>query len=134
MLKIMAASDNKNSVLFAIIFFLLLLIITTAILTKYPTQNPQLSIEKVVITGNNCNICVKYAILNKSSSAKRFPLIKIKLIDQNDDVIKSYITNGLKSQIGSQERVYIQTKFTDVTKKVVRVDITLGNILDVLIN
>ena len=124
--------------IFPIILAFLIIFINTVFFYDYAFAalkvNPNLSIRDVSLENHlsQKRVIVHYKIFNKSQKVAVMPLIRVRLIDKNDKVIKSYTLDN-KIMLETQRHISIKTEFNSVPYTVNRFDITLGNKLDFML-
>lgn len=98
-------------------------------------DNPNLSIHDLQITNNKelGKIMVSYKVLNSSDKNIKMPLVRIRLFDKNNRVIKSKIDDYSKIELSPAQNVNINTEFVPAPFDTKNIDIMLGNKLDFIL-
>ncbi len=148
-------SDNKTEInlpalmpekiplyLYALPFLIIGCIIFMATIIFAPLEwinsilnNTDLMINDVKIDHQkeSSKIIITYKILNSSSEPIKIPLVRIRLLDQSNRIIKSKIDNHKHINIGPNQHIHISSEFYPIPKTVDNVDIMLGNKIDFLL-
>jgi hypothetical protein len=94
-------------------------------------DNKDLSIRDLQITNDKelGKITVAYKVLNSSDKNIKMPLVRIRLFDKNNRVIKSQIDDYSKIELVPSQNVSISTPLP-ASASVENIDIMLGNKLD----
>lgn len=93
----------------------------------YSTIYSKLEIQKVYINGDKNNFELTYSIINKGNQIHKLPKIKIQLIAEDGSTAKSHITNNINGKIDVGEEFFIRTEFDNITKKIEKINIILGD-------
>ena len=112
-------------------------------ITLFPTtfgldsilNSKALSIRDLQITYNKelGKIIVNYKVLNSSDKNVKMPLVRIRLFDKNNRVIKSKIDDYSKINLAPAQKVSISTEFAPAPPSTENIDIILGNKLDFIL-
>lgn len=76
---------------------------------------------------------ISYKIVNTSDSDAYMPLVRVRLFDKNNTIIKSHIASRTNINLAPKQYVTIKTEFDSVPDTTQHVDITLGNRLDFIL-
>ncbi|MGI4776275.1 MAG: zinc-ribbon domain-containing protein [Janthinobacterium lividum] len=102
---------------------------------NYLSNSTGLDIKNVQIKNQEelGKIMVTYDIVNNSASKAKIPLIKIRLFDKNNRIIRTYITDQKRDTIAPGQALNIKKEFDSLTIFVKNIDITIGNQLDLIL-
>ncbi len=97
-------------------------------------NNSQVTVKDIRVARNQDGKKVKiyYKIINSSSSATQMPLIRIRVLDNNNKIVKSYLSDHLHVLLQPNQHISMKTEFESVDPTAEHVDITLGNKFDFL--
>lgn len=79
-------------------------------------------------------ITVNYKILNTSKANVKTPLVRVRLLDVNNAVLKSHIVDHSNIMLTSGQYLAIKTDFTVPRDKAKKVDIMVGSRLDFILH
>lgn len=122
-------------ILISLISFLLLACFYDQIdLLKELEVNKHIKVDEVYVDSvKNHKIAVHYKIVNTSSDPHVVPLIRIRLLNDENEALKEHFVNN-KVLLEGKSKIDVRTEFTNVPKDAKKFDITLGNRLDFLIH
>lgn len=97
-------------------------------------HNKDLSIKDLQITNNQelGKIVVNYKVLNSSTKNVKMPLVRIRLFDKNNRVVRSRVDDHSKINLAPSQNVSINTELP-APPSTENVDIMLGNRLDFIL-
>jgi predicted Zn finger-like uncharacterized protein len=78
-------------------------------------------------------ITVSYKVHNSSAQDIKMPLVRVRLIDKDNKIIKSRIDDHTHLVIAPNKCVQVKTEFAPVPESAENVDIMMGNKLDFLL-
>lgn len=78
-------------------------------------------------------ITVAYKVLNSSDKNIKMPLVRIRLFDSNNRVIKSRIDDYSKIELAPSQNVSINTEFVPAPPATENIDVTIGSKLDFIL-
>jgi predicted Zn finger-like uncharacterized protein len=98
-------------------------------------NNKDLSIRDLQITNNKKlgKLIVNYKVLNSSDKNVKMPLVRIRLFDKDNRVIKSRIDDYSKINLSPSQNVSINTEFVPAPPSTENIDIMIGNKLDFIL-
>jgi len=82
---------------------------------------------------DQAKIILSYKIVNFSDNQIKMPLIRIRLFDSNNKMLKSHIVDQTKISLSPKQYINIKTEFPSAPKHAKKIDITLGNRLDFML-
>jgi predicted Zn finger-like uncharacterized protein len=88
-------------------------------------------IKSVPLNDSN-TIKIHYKIINSSNEAVQMPLIRIRLFDNSNNIIKYYISDRLNIMLQPKQHINMKTELTAPIKNINHTEITLGNRIDFL--
>ena len=99
------------------------------------TNSNELSIKDVHVYNSKeaDKIVISYKITNSSNYTKVMPLVRIRLFDENNRLLKSYIDSKTNVNLAPKQYVSIKTEFNSIPASTEHIDITLGNKLDFIL-
>lgn len=110
-----------------IIFCLAILLIDSfEFLNKYD----QLKIEEINLkrSAGNDNVKIFYKLSNHSNYLISNPLIKVKVMDSNNQILSEYISvTKLKAKIPAKQNVYVEMDVKGLPVNAKYIDVTVGN-------
>lgn len=119
----------------------LLTLIIVSIFTLYPSMYnitgiygpmnvPEgLKIEQVIHDFNKerNHVSVEYSVINRSNSPQKVPLVQLKLIDKDDNVLRTAYADGNGMILEPNKMVRAKSEFNDVKSTSKFVEIALGS-------
>ncbi|RYE06033.1 MAG: hypothetical protein EOP33_02180 [Rickettsiaceae bacterium] len=132
-------SSAKRNIMSIVLVFLVIILVTLLY------QNNWQSNYVITTTGLNVNnvqvkkqeevgkITISYCIINNSNKELEIPLVKIRLLDKNNHVVKTYINDKKLGIIKSGQSIGFEQEFTISIDIIKNVSITLGNKLDLIL-
>ncbi|MDC0864556.1 zinc-ribbon domain-containing protein [Rickettsiaceae bacterium] len=78
-------------------------------------------------------IIVNYKIHNISNKQMKVPLVRIRLLDKTDRVVKSLVDDNTHMDMLSDQFLQIKTEFVPAPKSVENIDMMVGNKIDFLL-
>lgn len=122
-------------VLIGMIIFMLITIFPSAFGLSSIINERNMAIKDLQITNNKelGKITVSYKVLNSSDKTLKMPLVRIRLFDKNNRVIKSRIDDYSKIDLVPSQNISISTEFIPAPPETENIDITLGNKLDFIL-
>ncbi len=78
-------------------------------------------------------IIISYKVVNSTKHEVTMPLIRVRVFDKNNRVVKSHIANQNNVNLAPKQYISIKTEFNSMPPSTEQVDITLGNKLDFVI-
>lgn len=121
--------------LVSMIIFLLVMLFPDSINMNSLLENREISIKDVYIEHQKDidKILVSYKVLNSSARNTMMPLVRVRLFDKSNRVLKSHIVDHTKIELSPQQYVEIKTEFVPSPQGVDSVDIMIGNKLDFIL-
>ena len=98
-------------------------------------NNKALSIHDLQVTSNKelGKLIVNYKVLNSSDKNVKMPLVRIRLFDKNNRVIKSRVDDYNNINLSPSQNVHINTEFVPIPPSTENIDIMIGNKLDFIL-
>jgi predicted Zn finger-like uncharacterized protein len=98
-------------------------------------KSRELSIEDVRIENRkeSNKVIVSYKIMNSSRHNVSMPLVRVRLLDENNSILKHHISDQTNKTLAPSQYVTIKTEFNSPPTSSKYVDVTLGNKLDFLL-
>lgn len=95
-------------------------------------DNKHLSVKDIKIDNQKeiDKITVSYKVLNSSEKEATMPLVRIRLFDKNNRVIKTHVVDHSNIDLSPKQYVLIKTEFVPAPPSTESVDIMIGNKLD----
>lgn len=78
-------------------------------------------------------VTVSYKVHNSSAKDIKMPLVRIRLIDKDNNILKSRIDNHTHLVISPNKCVQVKTEFAPIPESAENVDIMIGDKLDFLL-
>ena len=78
-------------------------------------------------------IIVNYKIHNISNKQMKVPLVRIRLLDKTDRVVKSLVDDNTHMDMLPDQFLQIKTEFVPAPKSVENIDMMVGNKIDFLL-
>lgn len=78
-------------------------------------------------------INISYKIVNSSNNERFIPLVRIRLLDADNRVLKSHVDDQSHITLAPKQYVGIKTEFISPVTKAQKIDIMLGNKLDFIL-
>ncbi|KAF8818654.1 MJ0042-type zinc finger domain-containing protein [Rickettsia endosymbiont of Cardiosporidium cionae] len=121
--------------LFSIIVFMIVMTFPRAFSIPSFLDNNRLKIEDVKISYDEDreHIVVDYKIFNISNRKTEMPLVRVRLLDDSNRVLKMDIVERKNLVFSPKQYLHFQTEFKSVNKDITIVDLMLGNKLDFLL-
>lgn len=120
--------------------FLLITMILGLIFLMFPAKlgfdtmldSKHLSVKDIKIDNQKelDKITVSYKILNSSDKESPMPLVRIRLFDKNNRILKTHVVDHSKIDLSPKQYVLIKTEFVPAPPSTESVDIMIGNKLD----
>lgn len=134
-IKIPAYLYGLPVLLIGMIIFMILILFQEALGINSVLNNKDLSIRDLQITNNKelGKIIVNYKVLNSSNKNVTMPLVRIRLFDKDNRVIKSKIDDYSKINLSPSQNVSINTEFAPAPQSTENIDIMIGNKLDFIL-
>ncbi|MGC0371401.1 MAG: hypothetical protein DGJ47_000090 [Rickettsiaceae bacterium] len=93
-------------------------------------QVKHISVDKDLEQGK---LVVSYKIKNNSSQNIQVPLVRVRLLDENNKVIKTATDDHSKITLSASKSISVKTEFKPIPKASKSIDVTVGNQLDLLL-
>jgi predicted Zn finger-like uncharacterized protein len=121
--------------LVSMIIFLLVMLFPNSINLNSLLENREISIKDVHIERQKDidKILVSYKVLNSSSLNTKMPLVRIRLFDKSNRVLKSHIFDYTTIDLSPQQYVEIKKESVQAPDEADSVDIMIGNKLDFIL-
>lgn len=134
-IKIPAYLYGLPVLLIGMIIFMIITLFQDAFGLSSVLNNKDLSIRDLQITNNKelGKIVVNYKVLNSSDKNVNMPLVRIRLFDKDNRVIKSRIDDYSKINLSPSQNVSINTEFVPAPPSTENIDIMIGNKLDFIL-
>lgn len=78
-------------------------------------------------------ITISYKVLNSSIDEAKVPLVRIRLFDKNNRVLRSHIVDHTQINLAPKQYLLIKTEFAPAPPSTESIDIMLGNKLDFIL-
>lgn len=118
-------------------FFLIILTLyifypsfTSSIGVHGPLQTPKgLRIENIMHDNDRLNnkVTIEYSIANYSNKAQKVPFVQLKLIDENNNVIRTVYADGAGMTLAKNKVVMAKSEFNNVRESAKYVLLSLGS-------
>jgi predicted Zn finger-like uncharacterized protein len=117
------------------IIFMLFMLFPNKIGVDSLLNNNYLSIRDIKIDHYKeiDKITVSYKILNSSKQNLKMPLVRIRLLDKTDRVIKSLIDDHTNINMAPNQFIQIKTDFVPAPPSTESIDIMIGNKIDFIL-
>lgn len=98
-------------------------------------NNNKLAIKDIQIENQQDlgKIVVSYKVHNSANTKTKMPLIRIRLLDKNNRVIKSLVDDHTKIEMSPNQFIQIKTEFVPAPPSTETVDIMIGNKIDFIL-
>jgi predicted Zn finger-like uncharacterized protein len=122
-------------IMVALIIFLCIILFQDKFGFSSVINSHALSINDVKIRHDikRAKIIVNYKVANSAHYQVGMPLVRIRLFDKNNRVIKSHVTDRTNITLAPKQYVGIRTDFDAVPKTAEILDITLGSKIDFIL-
>ncbi len=119
-------------ILFVLIGFILTMMFPEKVGLDTMLSNKYLHLKDINIENKKDleKIVVSYKVLNSASKSYNMPLVRVRLYDKNNRVIKTHIDDHSKIDLAPAQHVLIKTEFVPAPEAASSVDIMIGNKLD----
>lgn len=123
--------------------FLFIVMILIMFMAMFPQKfgfdtmlaNNDMSIKDIQIDNRKDleKLTVSYKVLNSSEKAAHVPLVRVRLFDKNNRILKSYIVDKREIDLSPKQYVLIKTEFVPAPPSTESLDIMIGNKLDFIL-
>ena len=98
-------------------------------------SNKHLSIKDIQVENQQDidKITIRYKIFNSATRERVMPLVRVRLFDKHQRLLKSHIVDHTKILLAPKQYLLIGTEFAPAPSKAEFVDIMIGNRLDFLV-
>lgn len=119
----------------SLIIFMLVMLFPNKLGFDSLLNNDKLSIKDIKIENNKeiDKITVSYKVLNNSSKTVKMPLVRIRLFDKSDRVLKSLIDDHTNVDMFPGQFIQIKTEFVPSSPLTKSIDIMIGNKIDFIL-
>lgn len=95
----------------------------------------QLSIKDIRIEDHKeiDKITVSYKVLNNSLKTLKMPLVRIRLFDKSDRILKSLIDDHTNIDMSPSQFIQVKTEFVPAPPSTESIDIMIGNKIDFIL-
>lgn len=107
-----------------------IILFNTSLLNHSPLELRNMQITKDVDLGK---LTVAYKVFNSSDKELKMPLVRVQLIDNNNNILKSRIDDHTHLMIAPNKSVQVKTEFSPVPESAENINIMIGNKLDFLL-
>jgi predicted Zn finger-like uncharacterized protein len=123
------------ALLLSMIIFMLITLFPSSMNLNSILDNREISIKDVQIDNHKDmqKIVVSYKVLNSAAGETRMPLVRVRLFDKNNRVLKSHIVDHSNIDLLPKQYVQIKTEFVPAPAGTESIDIMLGNKLDFIL-
>lgn len=123
------------AVMLILIIFMSIMIFPNALGINSLLNSNSLTIKDVEIDNQQelGKITVSYKVHNISDKAVKMPLVRIRLFDGNNRIIKSMVDDHTKIDMSPNQFIQIKTEFVPAPQNTESLDIMLGNKVDFII-
>jgi len=138
LIPVAAAQTGAHTITMLLVscFFLMVILFYESLGFKFLSASAHLRLKdiKVEKSYESDTLIVSYALENSSNEGVNIPLVRIRLFDENQKLIESYIDSRVKPTIGPKECILMTTEIASVPGFTDEVDVTLGNRLDFILH
>ncbi len=122
-------------VMIGLIIFMLIMVFPNGLGINTLLNNSKLSIKDVQIQNQQDleKITVSYKIHNAAETTVRMPLVRIRLFDKNNRIVKSLIDDHTNIDMSPNQFIEIKTEFVPAPSSTDSVDIMIGNKIDFIL-
>lgn len=122
-------------VMIGLIIFMLIMVFPNNLGFDSLLNNKTLSIRDIKIDNQTelDKITVSYKILNSSLKNQKMPLVRIRLFDKSNRVIKSLIDDHTEINMSPNQFIQVKTEFVPAPPSTESIDIMIGNKIDFIL-
>lgn len=123
------------AVLIGLIIFMLVMIFPNKMGLNSMLDTNHLSIRDIKIENHAeiDKITVSYKVLNESNRNVKMPLVRIRLFDKNDRVLKSLVDDRTNIGMAPDQFIQVKTEFVPAPPSTESIDIMIGNKVDFIL-
>lgn len=118
------------SLLIGFIVIVSIILFNSSLLNHNPLELRNMQITKDTDLGK---LTVTYKVYNSSDKELKMPLVRVQLIDNNNNILKSRIDDHTHLTIAPNKCVQVKTEFSPVPESAENINILIGNKLDFLL-
>ncbi|MEA0971697.1 Zn-ribbon containing protein [Candidatus Megaera venefica] len=122
-------------VMIGLIIFMLIMVFPNGLGINTLLNNTTLSIKDVQIQNQTEleKITVSYKIHNTADKTVKMPLVRIRLFDKNNRIVKSLIDDHTNIDMSPNQFIEIKTEFVPAPSSTDSIDIMIGNKIDFIL-
>lgn len=123
------------TLMISLIIFMLVMLFPNKLGFDSLLNSDKLSINDIKIENNKKidKITVSYKLLNNSSNTVKMPLVRIRLFDKNDRILKSLIDDHTNVDMFPGQFIQVKTEFVSASPSTESIDIMIGNKIDFIL-
>lgn len=123
------------ALMISLIIFMLVMLFPNKLGFDSLLNNDKLSIKDIKIENNKeiDKITVSYKVFNNSSKTVKMPLVRIRLFDKSDRVLKSLIDDHTNVDMFPGQFIQVKTEFVPASPLTESIDIMIGNKIDFIL-
>ncbi|MFK7973493.1 MAG: zinc-ribbon domain-containing protein [Rickettsiaceae bacterium] len=122
-------------VMIGLIVFMCVMLFPKQLNVNSLLNSNELSIKDIQIQNEQDlnKITVSYKVHNNSNNKVKMPLVRIRLFDKDNRVIKSLVDDHTNIEMAANQFIQIKTEFAPAPKSTRNIDIMIGNKIDFII-
>ena len=123
------------ALMISLIIFMLVMLFPNKLGFDSLLNSNKLSIKDIKIENNKeiDKITVSYKVLNNSSETVKMPLVRIRLFDKSDRILKSLIDDHTNVDMFPGQFIQVKTEFVPASPSTKSIDIMIGNKIDFIL-